>query len=196
MAVRPIIWRGLGLVAVWWILTGGDSTSWTIGGPVVALALFLTIMWPNDHPTAFSPCDRLLPPFFPAPLLARWSRRGLARLPARATDFTQAMIDYPLRLPPDDSSRIFFVNTLNLLPGTITVDMAENALRIHLLTQGVDVIARLIELESRVGRLFGHRLEERSAEARENEQGSRERDVVAGAFPGFCHFFGMASGWK
>jgi multicomponent Na+:H+ antiporter subunit E len=165
MAMRPIIWHGLGLVAVWWILTGGDSTSWTIGGPVVALALLLTIMWPNR------PSNRIQPLAFASflPFFLLHSLRGGFDVAWRAClpglPISPKMIDYPLRLPPDDSSRIFFVNTLNLLPGTITVDMAENALRIHLLTQGVDVIARLIELESRVGRLFGHRLEERSAEA-------------------------------
>src|SRR5690606_29176909 len=80
-------------------------------------------------------------------------RACLPRLP-----ISPAMIDYPLRLPAHDGSRTFFANTLNLLPGTITVEISDEHLRIHLLTESDDVVARLLQLEDRVGRIFRHRL--------------------------------------
>jgi multicomponent Na+:H+ antiporter subunit E len=158
MASLSIVWRGLGFVAAWWVLTGGASTSWTVGGPVIALALWLTVIWPSRRPNRIRPLALVsFLPFF----LVHSLRGGLdvawrACLPG--LPISPGMIDFPLRLPEHDSSRIFFVNSLNLLPGTLTVDLAQDSLRIHLLTQGPEVVARLVELEDHVARLFGHHL--------------------------------------
>lgn len=151
---------GLFLAAIWWILTGGVSSSWMIGIPAIALTILVSRAWQAPTLNQFRPLA--LGYFVPYFLLH--SFRGGVDVAWRAClphlPISPAMIDYPLRLPTHDSSRTFFVNTLNLLPGTITVEILDDHLRIHLLTESDEVVARLSQLEERVGWLFHHRLPE------------------------------------
>lgn len=66
---------------------------------------------------------------------------------------------YPLRLP-EGSVRVFFVVVLCLVPGTLSVRLEGDSLRVHLLHRGVPARERIEELEERVAALFGLRLRE------------------------------------
>lgn len=137
---------------LWWVLTGGDRHSWLIGGVTVGLALLVSITSPAP-PTRlrFSPVGLLR--FIPYFLLQSLSggidvaRRAFSpRLP-----LDPALIHYPLQLPPG-GARIFLLNTVSLLPGTLSADLIDDTLTVHLLDQQRD--PQLQQLEQQVAGLF------------------------------------------
>ena len=48
-------------------------------------------------------------------------------------------IEYPLRLPPG-LARVFMANTVSLLPGTMSTEIGENCLTVHVLDGRKDVV--------------------------------------------------------
>jgi multicomponent Na+:H+ antiporter subunit E len=165
MTRHNIFWRrGVPLLLLylllWWVLTGGDRHSWLIGSLAVGLALLVSLSIPTPQAT---------PRFSPAGLLRfilyflGQSIRGGSDVAYRAFSprlpLDPALLDYPLQLPPG-SARIFLLNTVSLLPGTLSADLIDDTLRVHLLDQQRD--PQLQQLEQRVAGLFSLRLEKRS----------------------------------
>jgi len=66
-------------------------------------------------------------------------------------------LEYRMRLLRP-SARVAFMDAVNLLPGTLTADVVGDRLSIHTLDRGAEPMQSLIELEKRVGDLFGERL--------------------------------------
>lgn len=137
---------------LWWVLTGGDRHSWLIGGLTVGLALLVSITSPAP-PTRLRFSLVGLLRFIPYFLLQSLSggidvaRRAFSpRLP-----LDPALIHYPLQLPPG-GARIFLLNTVSLLPGTLSADLIDDTLTVHLLDQQRD--PQLQQLEQHVAGLF------------------------------------------
>jgi multicomponent Na+:H+ antiporter subunit E len=63
------------------------------------------------------------------------------------------VVDYPLRLPPG-LPRVFSVNTASLLPGTLTVELNADRLRVHVLDARKQVLSELMAVEQSVARVF------------------------------------------
>jgi len=78
------------------------------------------------------------------------SRRALSPRISLAPSF----LDYPLRLPAG-SPRLFLTNVMSMLPGTLSVELLGDCLRVHVLDATADVFLELEELESRVAGVFG-----------------------------------------
>jgi multicomponent Na+:H+ antiporter subunit E len=88
------------------------------------------------------------------------ARRALQRsLPLYPT-----LLEYPWHLPPGPV-RIFFANTTNLLPGTLSAELHDDRLVLHVLDMHQPIAEELHALESRVAALFGLHLS--SADSRE-----------------------------
>ncbi len=144
---------------LWWLLTGGDRHSWLVGGVTVGLALAVALSLPAPAAALrISPVGLLL--FIPYFL---WqSLRGGIDVARRAytprLPLDPALIHYPLRLPPG-SARIFLLNTVSLLPGTLSADVSADTLCVHLLDKQRD--PELTQLEQRVAGLFAISLQER-----------------------------------
>ena len=64
------------------------------------------------------------------------------------------MVKYPLILP-HGLPRVFMVNLVNLIPGTLTVQLEENVLTIHIMDIRDDFKTELIALEKQVAGIFG-----------------------------------------
>lgn len=64
------------------------------------------------------------------------------------------LITYPLRLPPG-LSRVFMANTVSLLPGTLSAELGENCLTVHVLDGRQDYLSELESVEQNVARMFG-----------------------------------------
>jgi multicomponent Na+:H+ antiporter subunit E len=62
---------------------------------------------------------------------------------------------YTLRLPAQGPARVFFANTINLLPGTASVDLEDDVVVVHLLRDPEQTNADLRTLEAKVAALFG-----------------------------------------
>lgn len=138
---------------LWWVLTGGDRHSWIIGGLAVGLALRISATISAPQATLRFSAVGLLR-FIPYFLVQ--SVRGGSDVARRAFSprlpLNPALVHYPLQLPPG-GARIFMLNTVSLLPGTLSADLTDNTLTIHLLDQQRD--PQLRQLEQQVAGLFG-----------------------------------------
>jgi len=78
------------------------------------------------------------------------ARRALhPRLP-----ISPGLLDYRWRLPPG-LPRVFMANTVSLLPGTLSVELDDAHLRVHVLDETGAFTAELQVVEVYVARLFG-----------------------------------------
>jgi multicomponent Na+:H+ antiporter subunit E len=64
-----------------------------------------------------------------------------------------AFLDYNLSLP-NGAPRLFMANVVSLLPGTLSAELLEGCLKVHVLDVKADVVAELQSLESRVAAVF------------------------------------------
>lgn len=137
---------------VCWILTDGAASSWWIGVPAVLPAVMTsTVLLP---PVTFSWYEFLkFVPFFLVRSLIGGTdvaRRAFhPRMPI-APD----LVEYRLQLPTG-LSRVFMINTVNLLPGTLSAELAENVLKVHVIDGRNNFLAELQVVEKHVAQIFG-----------------------------------------
>jgi len=136
---------------LWWLLTEGAAGAWGLGAPAILLAAAVSIALLPHTVFVWSELLRFVP-FF----LARSMQGGVDvawRALHPALLITPTFVDYPLRLPPG-LPRVVMINTISLLPGTLSVDVAENRLTMHVLDGRKSYLAEFKTVESRVARLF------------------------------------------
>ncbi len=73
-------------------------------------------------------------------------------------------VRFEFRLPPGPA-RVFLVNTISLLPGTLSVELQDTSALIHVLDERLPIAHTLRILEGRVAEMFG-------------------LDLASGSFPG------------
>jgi multicomponent Na+:H+ antiporter subunit E len=147
--------RGVALAGLWWALSGGDAASWVVGAPAVAIAAVAADrMSPRGHWRVSPSGAALFVPFFLwRTLLGSVDVAWRALHPA--LPIAPALIAYPLRLPAGGPSRVFFAQVVNLLPGTLSAELGERDMTVHLLAgDSPDAVDGLRRLESRTAALF------------------------------------------
>ncbi len=152
--LRLIGRRLLGFTLLWWVLTEGYPGAWGLGVPIILLALLSSMALPRTGDWHWRPGGILrFIPFFMLQSLSGGidvARRALhPRLP-----LAPQMIEYRLRLQ-NVPARIFYADTLSLLPGTCSASLQEEVLRIHVLDASLPIESALKEVEGRVATLFG-----------------------------------------
>jgi multicomponent Na+:H+ antiporter subunit E len=145
---------GLLMALIWWSLTGGDAEAWWFGVPVVMFAALTSAM--------LSPrsglCIRIrgLATFITFFLLE--SVRGGIDVARRALHprlpIAPGFVQHAFRLP-EGPGRIFLVNTISLLPGTLSAELRDAGVVVHALDESMPVAQNLSALEDRVAALFG-----------------------------------------
>ena len=149
---RTLISRVILFSFLWWILADGAASSWWFGVPAVLLAVIMsTVLLP---PVTFSWYEflRFMPRFLVRSLIggADVARRAFhPRMPI-APD----LVEYRLQLPAG-LSRVFMINIVNLLPGTLSAELGEAILKVHVLDGRKDFLTELELVEQSVGRIFG-----------------------------------------
>jgi len=155
-----ITWRRLGrrsleLAAIWLILTGGHADAWLPGLAVVVSAALASLLLPVSRAWRWrlGGLCRFLPFFLLRSLLAGLdvARRALAPDPA----LRPGLHRYHWQLP-EGPARIFFLNTVSLLPGTLSVGLDREGLLIHTINADRDLDGELAKLEKMVMLLFHH----------------------------------------
>ena len=144
--------RTLLFALLWWILTQGAINSWLVGAPVVVLAVLASGWLLPAIPWSLSGIVGFVPFFLWRSLYGGVdvARRALhPKLP-----ISPILFDYRWRLPPG-LPRVFMANTVSLLPGTLSAELGEEHLRVHVLDQSGDFISELSVVEERVASLFG-----------------------------------------
>lgn len=139
--------------AVWWVVAGGDPASWLIGVPMVALATWASLsLAGHGRPRLALWAAVRFVPFF----LWESFRGGLdvaSRVLVTPVRIHPGFRQFDLRLPPGPG-RVFFVNCVSLLPGTLSTEVEGDRLIVHVLDDRADMDGELRTLERRVIELF------------------------------------------
>ena len=152
MNFRSLGFRTLLFALLWWILTGGAINSWLAGAPVVMFAVLASGMLLPAVSWSLPGIVRFAPFFL-------WrSLKGGVDVSRRALHpglpISPVLFDHRWRLPPG-LPRVFMANTVSLLPGTLSAELEEDRLRVHVLDHTGDFAAELTLIEARVAQLFG-----------------------------------------
>ncbi len=138
---------------VWTTLTGFDGASWIIGFPAVSLAVWVSL--------ALSPasgCSLSLAGIFSfIPFFLRQSALSGIDVMRRTLSppllINPGLVSYTTYLP-EGLARIFFVNTISLLPGTLSADLTGNKVTIHTIDRELPIWANIQNLELRIAILL------------------------------------------
>ena len=153
-----VVTRSFVFALIWWILTDGNSQSWWIGAPAVLLAALASTALVPPFKLVWNEVMRFVPFFLWRSMIGgadvAW-RTLHPRLPI-APD----IIDYPLRLP-FGLPQIIMANTVSLLPGTLSADLHDHCLSVHVLTRRQGLDSEIAAVEATVARLFGIILRQR-----------------------------------
>jgi multicomponent Na+:H+ antiporter subunit E len=151
--IAPTIVLGL----MWIIIARWDFSSLIVGVPCTLLAVLAHQRLRQQHSVRLR--WQYLPGFV---FWFLWqSLRGGYDVARRTLAFrlrlTPGFMDYPLTIPPG-AARVFFINTLSLLPGTLSADLQDDCLTLHALDCQASVLEETRAVELQVARLFGQNL--------------------------------------
>lgn len=154
-----LIGRLFGFALLWWVLSGDWRGSWTVGGFVVVTAALasLALRTPTTHRLSLRGALRFVPFFCLQSLRGGIDVARRAMLPSMP--LAPVLVEHPLALPPG-TARIFMLNTVSLLPGTLSADLQADRLVVHALDGRLPLGANLRLLEKRVAALFAVALED------------------------------------
>ena len=156
MNMRRFLLHLVVLGLVWAMLTDWRLDAWVFGGPAVLLAAAFALLLPRPTRWRLSPMGALV--------FAVWfavqSLRGAVDVSLRAFSprlpLTPGFQRYPLRFAPG-APRVMFVNTISLLPGTLSAEIVDGEVVVHMLDTNADLTAELGALERRIAALFALR---------------------------------------
>ena len=145
--------------AIWLVIAGTDPTSWVIGAPAVLAATWASLRLRQRDgraPRVFAAL--LFVPYF----LVESLKGGLDvawRVMRPRMRIAPGVHTYRLGLA-NASARVVMLDTLSLLPGTLSADLRGDLLTIHALdaSDGAALDADIARLERRIGTLFGETL--------------------------------------
>lgn len=159
LAQHKISWPSMGMrgaifAVIWWMLTDGDHQSWWVGIPAVMLATTINVI-------ALGPIHmRWTRLYWFIPFFLKRSLVGAVDVARRvlhpSMPLAPVLTKYPLKIP-EGSARTLLLNIISLLPGTLSVDIHENCLAVHVLDGATDFSRELAEVEQAVARLYGMR---------------------------------------
>jgi len=148
--------RAMLFALIWLVLTGGVINSWLIGVPAVLLSTLVSITLLPPIPWSFIGLIRIIPFFLWRSLCA-------------AIDVAKRVLHPQLPISPDlyhyqwhlssGVPQIFMANIVSLLPGTLSVELHDKYLCIHVLDQTGDFISQLSIVESYVARILSENVD-------------------------------------
>lgn len=137
-------------------MSGGSADSWLVGAPAVILAL-LSIRVLGRVPAfrlSFWGGLKFILYFGKQSILSGFDVAWRSVQPC--CPLRPGFIHYPFRLS-SDVSRLFLVNTISLLPGTLSVDLQRDGVLVHVLDENSPNVSNLRTLEDKVAAMFGEK---------------------------------------
>lgn len=144
------------LALLWWVITNGDPASWAWGLPAILLAAVLV---PPYH-WHLRPLALLW--FVPQTLwLALSGGVKVAWLACQPRlSLNTQVIHFRWQHLSDGPGRMFMASLINLIPGTLTLEIGAEHLQVHVLHLRPDTLDALHRLERRIARLYGETINE------------------------------------
>lgn len=150
---RGILVRGAAFCLLWWILAEGRIDGWGVGLVSVALALGASLVLAPPGKGRLSPAGVLaFAGFFLVQSVKGGIQVALRALRPRM-DLAPALVELPVDLP-EGTARVLLVSTLNLLPGTVSVQLRGDSLCLHVLDARLPVAAEVRAAQARIARLW------------------------------------------
>ncbi|MGL5837555.1 MAG: Na+/H+ antiporter subunit E [Sphingorhabdus sp.] len=142
------------LLVIWMTLNRGEVGSLIVGAPVIVLGIWLSTMVPPQPRwrLRLSAVPGFAFYFVRQTFIGGWDvmMRGFDR----ELRLDPAFLLYRVRLP-DGPARPFFLDVISLLPGTLSAEIQDDHVYVHVIDQRTDTKRELADLERRVGSLFG-----------------------------------------
>ena len=151
---RAVLGRGALFAALWWVLAGGRADSWGVGGVSVILALAASLVLLPPAKGRFSPLGLAA---FVGFFLVQSVKGGIqvAAMALRPRlDLAPVLLEVPITLPPGPA-RVLLINTLGLLPGTLSMRIEGDRLRLHVLDRRLPIVEELRAAEAAITRIRG-----------------------------------------
>lgn len=139
---------------VWIILTGGNPYSWVLGIPAIVLATILNLLFTKSSPITISLSGTVRFIIF---FLCQSFFSGfdvMLRALSPGLKINPGLILYATFLPAGPA-RIVFINTISLLPGTLSAELKNNIITVHTIDKDMPVWSNIQNLEARISVLFG-----------------------------------------
>lgn len=155
--LRRTMTRAAGLLFVWFVATEADLAALPVGIPLaLAGAALSVILSPGTFSAIHLPGAMRFIRFFAVQSVLGGVDVALRAL-RPSMPLHPAIVRYPVRLG-DTWPRVFFVNTISMLPGTLSSHFEGDAIEVHVLDCTRPVIADLAAVEERIADLFGTNL--------------------------------------
>lgn len=144
--------RAVVLALCWWAIVEGDSDALGIGVVAVIIAVFLSLRMHAPQHFRLLGFLRFLPLFLWQSLVGGIdiARRALTPTMPLQPSLMQYRTQLPAGLP-----RVFLANVISLLPGTLSADLHDDVLTLHILSEAAGGEQGLRHLERAVARVFG-----------------------------------------
>lgn len=139
------------LGGLWALLTAGDPASWLVGAPVVLAVGAASAL--HTRLPALRPIGILRFALFFARESVSAGFDVARRIAAPRMPIDPAVVAHECRLSTP-AARLFMAGVVTLLPGTLSVALGANTLRVHVLHRGMPVAETLARLERRVAAVF------------------------------------------
>ncbi|MBL0009873.1 MAG: Na+/H+ antiporter subunit E [Nitrosomonas sp.] len=159
MILRTVFLRIVLFVAAWWVLTQGRTDSWGVGLISIASALIVSLILLPPGLFRFSFAGLF---FFLNYFLSQSLKAGIqvALMAVRLNpDLHPSIKLISLRLP-EGLGRVILVNTLNLLPGTLSANLTSSSLCLHVLDERQPNEAQVRDIEKLIAHMLCVELEE------------------------------------
>lgn len=154
VSIPRIAGRAALFAGLWWIVAEGRTDGWLLGGIAVLAATWASLALSPPRP---EPLRAFALAGFAAFFVVNSVRGGfqvaLMALRGRAS-LRPATLELPLILPAG-APQVLLSNVLSLMPGSVSVGLAGNNLRLHVLDDRLPVATETKALEQRIARLFG-----------------------------------------
>lgn len=154
MTTWAVLWRGTLFALLWWALAEGRADSWGMGAASIALAIAASLyLWPPGHNRlSFVGLMAFCGFFLIQSVKGGVQVAAMALRPRLA--ISPAMLELPLTLPAG-LARVILVNTLNLLPGTVSMRIEQDTLRLHVMDEHWPIKQEVRAVEARIARMLG-----------------------------------------
>ncbi len=141
------------LTVLWLLLTDFRLDALAFGVPAILLGAALAFLLPATPGWRISPRGALAFALWFALQSVRGAVDVAARAMAPRMPLRPGFRNHPLTLPAG-APRVLFLNTITLLPGTLSVEVAGDEVIVHMLDTRADLTADLGALQARVAALF------------------------------------------
>lgn len=153
LILRTTLWRSMFFTVVWWILIQGKTDTWFVGLISISLALVTSfiLLPPNQYRFSFSGFAHFLIYFFASSLKGGIAVAWMAIRPN--PDLHPNIYKITPRLP-EGLGRVILANTINLLPGSLSVELTSSNLYVHVLDERQSIETEVRSIEEKIAHML------------------------------------------